>query len=369
LKCRLVLFLLLSQGAFCANVNIRIEPEHSYPEKKETFSVSVVADNLNGLEGAELNVLYDQDILEVKDCLPGSLFVGHLFKTETYTGSISIMAFIFPPGYPKSGTGTIAIITFLYLKEENGSITPSNVTLIPPEKNPVSTVMSGYVHPSFSRVDIRIEPKHSYPKKNEEFSISVVVDNFNSLEKVQLDLFYDQDMLKLEKCIPGPLFDGGTFNYTTSTGYVSIIGTITDPKSGTEAIITTITFLCIKEEDVSIIPSNVVLIPPDKNHVSIITPGYIHFPSTSKGIKVYPNPWRADKESKRPYIVFEVPNESNISIYAISGKLVKKFSNVISPIRWMLDDHKNEKVSSGIYIYKIKEKDGAEKIGKLGIIR
>ncbi len=88
-----------------------------------------------------------------------------------------------------------------------------------------------------------------------------------------------------------------------------------------------------------------------------------------ENVKVYPNPWRIDKEGKRPYIVFEVPDGSYISIYTTSGRLVKEFFDVLSPIHWGLDNCENKPISSGMYIYEVKERDGKRKMGKLGIIK
>ena len=88
-------------------------------------------------------------------------------------------------------------------------------------------------------------------------------------------------------------------------------------------------------------------------------------------IYVYPNPVR-----KEQTVTFaNLPSRVDIYIFTISGNLVKKISedDGNGGVDWDLRDENNNKINSGIYIYKAISLDNfdtkiQEKIGKFAVI-
>ncbi|HPP88046.1 MAG TPA: T9SS type A sorting domain-containing protein, partial [bacterium] len=92
---------------------------------------------------------------------------------------------------------------------------------------------------------------------------------------------------------------------------------------------------------------------------------------------VYPNPWTpytptSDKNiNDLEYgVKFSgLPNNCKISIFTISGELVRELNNGLNPsINWNLLNAKGKQIASGVYIYLI-EGNGQKKSGKIAIVR
>jgi hypothetical protein len=100
-------------------------------------------------------------------------------------------------------------------------------------------------------------------------------------------------------------------------------------------------------------------------HLSYIAPaGELKFAKDLSNAFAYPNPYYANKHE---CIWFgEVTQDSIIKIFTIAGKLVCEIKVEDCPQRW---DVKKKSLSSGIYIYLIKDPVGNKKVGKLGIIK
>ena len=89
----------------------------------------------------------------------------------------------------------------------------------------------------------------------------------------------------------------------------------------------------------------------------------------------YPNPF--SDEMKFIFTLWFVPNEVEVKIYTLSGRLIKKIIKHdagwgYNEISWNGTDDNNNKLANGTYIYKLtvaKDADKIEKINKLIIIR
>ncbi|MDI6751637.1 MAG: hypothetical protein QME07_02105 [bacterium] len=93
----------------------------------------------------------------------------------------------------------------------------------------------------------------------------------------------------------------------------------------------------------------------------------LFLPKGLDDIRVWPNPYRSDKSSD-PFIVFELPDGCHLSIYTISGRLIREFEKTLGRTKWMLDNQDGKPVSSGMYIYLI-EQAGRKVTGEIGVIR
>jgi hypothetical protein len=92
---------------------------------------------------------------------------------------------------------------------------------------------------------------------------------------------------------------------------------------------------------------------------------------------VAPNPykgsakWLRASEIGDKIMFLNVPRESRITIYTLSGDRVISLQNTTGEgaVAWNLLNEEGLKVVSGIYIYKVEDKDGNYKIGKFMILR
>jgi len=92
-------------------------------------------------------------------------------------------------------------------------------------------------------------------------------------------------------------------------------------------------------------------------------------PSVFGTVRAYPNPWKADQNSK-PYVTIDgLPASvvTSVRIFTISGELVRKLSGTQS-VQWDLRNSAGENVASGVYIYLLIA-NGEQHSGKIAIIR
>jgi len=83
-------------------------------------------------------------------------------------------------------------------------------------------------------------------------------------------------------------------------------------------------------------------------------------------IIVYPIPFRSAKHTE---IYFKgIGKQAEIRIFNIFGELVRRIDNVDQETTWDIRNDFGRKVSSGIYIYIITNKEG-KRTGKLAIIK
>lgn len=91
---------------------------------------------------------------------------------------------------------------------------------------------------------------------------------------------------------------------------------------------------------------------------------------TLADVFAYPNPY--SKSSGVDYVMFaNLTRKATIHIYTLTGKAIKTIEHEgeTGGARWQLDTDKGEKISSGVYIYRITAEGVAEKIGKLAVVR
>jgi len=87
------------------------------------------------------------------------------------------------------------------------------------------------------------------------------------------------------------------------------------------------------------------------------------------GLRVYPNPWKANRDSARPVTFGDLPANCRIRIFTIDGRLVEDISNASGSATWDLRSRDGNTVASGIYLYVIEDDQGRRSRGQLVIIR
>ena len=86
-------------------------------------------------------------------------------------------------------------------------------------------------------------------------------------------------------------------------------------------------------------------------------------------VKVYPNPWRSDKHAAKEVMFANLPANSSVKIFTASGHLTKDLGTASGTKNWDLTNDAGDKVSSGIYVYLIKDGEGNKVKGKVAVIR
>jgi hypothetical protein len=87
-------------------------------------------------------------------------------------------------------------------------------------------------------------------------------------------------------------------------------------------------------------------------------------------VRVYPNPWRADKDGSSQTMIFDdLPPSvvTTLRIYTIAGEHVRTESGV-QRIPWDLRNGSGQRVASGVYLY-ILSTSNQQKTGKVAVIR
>lgn len=87
-------------------------------------------------------------------------------------------------------------------------------------------------------------------------------------------------------------------------------------------------------------------------------------PGNLDGVIVYPNPWKSDRHAGRDIAFGELPADSTVKIFTVSGHLVRELSSST----WNRRTDGGDEVASGVYVYVI-ESNGEKKRGKLAIVR
>jgi len=84
--------------------------------------------------------------------------------------------------------------------------------------------------------------------------------------------------------------------------------------------------------------------------------------------RIYPNPFRSARGDTT--ITFDqMPADSTIKIFTVSGRLVKTLNATLDKIPWDLTNDSGDKVASGIYLYVITDNQGNKTRGKFTIIK
>jgi hypothetical protein len=89
-------------------------------------------------------------------------------------------------------------------------------------------------------------------------------------------------------------------------------------------------------------------------------------------VRVYPNPWRADRHVGKPIIFDGLPLDAQVQIFTVSGHRVATLASVAGQAAWSdLRNAEGDTVASGLYIYSItRPSDSGDKHrGKLALVR
>jgi hypothetical protein len=90
--------------------------------------------------------------------------------------------------------------------------------------------------------------------------------------------------------------------------------------------------------------------------------------STPPPVRVYPNPWRKDRYDDR-LVTFDPSGvDSDVEIFTLSGRLVRRLPKSGGLIPWDLKNDSGELVASGLYLYVVSQ-DGYRSRGKLAVVR
>ena len=87
------------------------------------------------------------------------------------------------------------------------------------------------------------------------------------------------------------------------------------------------------------------------------------------GLRVFPNPWRSDKNTGLPITFDHLPLGSTVKIFTVSGHWVKTLTPVVDTVPWDLTNDSGDKVASGLYVYLITTDQGQKKTGQLAVIK
>ncbi len=89
-------------------------------------------------------------------------------------------------------------------------------------------------------------------------------------------------------------------------------------------------------------------------------------------MRVYPNPWRSDNHPGKSIIFAQLPLQTTVKLFTISGHLVKTLSPLSSSLNkasWDLTNDAGDKISSGVYIYLLEDGYGNEIRGKVAVMK
>ena len=93
-------------------------------------------------------------------------------------------------------------------------------------------------------------------------------------------------------------------------------------------------------------------------------------PTSTPPPRVYPNPWRADRNANIKVTFDQLSPGSTVKIFTLSGHHVKTLSAQNAGLStWDMTNEPGDPVASGIYIYSIRDSQGNSVRGKLGVIR
>jgi hypothetical protein len=85
--------------------------------------------------------------------------------------------------------------------------------------------------------------------------------------------------------------------------------------------------------------------------------------------RVYPNPWRGDRDAGYPITFDQLTGNTTIKIFDLSGHLVNTLSTASVSTTWQRDNSSGVAVASGLYFYVVTNDQGQKVTGKLVIIK
>ena len=86
-------------------------------------------------------------------------------------------------------------------------------------------------------------------------------------------------------------------------------------------------------------------------------------------VRVFPNPWRADRHTGRSIMFDGLTDPATVKIYSLSGQWVKTLNASSGMASWNLKTDSGDSAASGVYLYTIEGSNGSSARGKLAIVR
>jgi|SRR6185312_9344913 len=91
--------------------------------------------------------------------------------------------------------------------------------------------------------------------------------------------------------------------------------------------------------------------------------------SAAPAVRVYPNPWRADRDPNALIKFDHIPSGAAVKIFTLSGRLVRTLSVDGTQAEWDRINDSGQMVASGIYLFAVNDAQGHQTTGKLAIIQ
>jgi hypothetical protein len=92
-------------------------------------------------------------------------------------------------------------------------------------------------------------------------------------------------------------------------------------------------------------------------------------PADLDQVRVYPNPWRADRHASIPVTFDRLTVNTTIKIFTVAGHWVKTLPTSSTSVTWDLTNDDGEKAASGLYLYLLQTDSGDKKTGKIAVIK
>jgi len=93
------------------------------------------------------------------------------------------------------------------------------------------------------------------------------------------------------------------------------------------------------------------------------------FNATLSNLRLYPNPWRADRDSDIGITIDGLSSGTSIRIFDVAGRHVKTLQATGLSVSWDLKNDSGDLVTSGIYLFVAEDAGGDRRRGKFAVIR
>ena len=93
------------------------------------------------------------------------------------------------------------------------------------------------------------------------------------------------------------------------------------------------------------------------------------FTGTLDAVRVFPNPWRADRHAGLSVTIDGLAPQSEVRIYTVSGQWVRTIDAPNGTGQWDLLDVRGARVASGLYLYLTRDSEGRRSHGVLAVVR
>ncbi|RLF44568.1 MAG: hypothetical protein DRN09_03045, partial [Thermoplasmata archaeon] len=253
---------------------VSIEPAYQLVNGGDEFTVNITVNPAMPIAGAQFDLSFDPNLLEVVNIQEGNLFNGYNTTfisgiIDNNAGKITGTGDAIQGAGSVSNYGTVATITFR-AKIENGIslLNLSNVIVADSSANPIpATLINGSVEVYIPPTIVAVEPDYQEIKAGDEFTVNITVNPGLPIAGAQFDLTFDPTLLEVVNIQEGNLFNGYT-TYFIPGSIDNNAGTITgtsDAIAGAGSVssygtLATITFRAKEVEGISPLTfSNVVV--------------------------------------------------------------------------------------------------------------